>query len=239
MNIGNSFNTQSVNSVDQNRTNTEETLSKIGAVRELSGKDSANLITADSLFSQISTLTQNIQNENESIAMNQIAGTTLKNVGESVDKLNQLSVAYNNPILNESQKGFLQDEFQATVDFIKEAVDTTSYNGKSLFSSAQNLQIIGLDALDVENQESIPSLMEGLDTLNANIGSEINRSAVSIANSLSAVSNLTSSYANISEEPMDKKINDLASNQIKLESSLIAQNHQTEILQQRISSLLV
>ena len=94
MKIGNSFNTQTANHINQNRTNTQETLSKIGAVRELSGKDNASLIISNSLSSQISTLTQNIQNENESIAMKQIADSSLKNVYESADKLNELSVAH-------------------------------------------------------------------------------------------------------------------------------------------------
>ena len=239
MNIGNSFNTQATNYINQNKTNTEETLSKIGAVRELSGKDGANMITSNALSSQISTLTQNIQNENESIAMSQIADSSLTSVTEGANRLKELSVASNNAALNDTQKNFLKDEFQSTLNSMQETVDTTKYNGKSLFSSELNLEVSGLDGLSLDDQEGIEAFMSNLDELSSQIGSTMNKSEVSIANSLSAVSNLTSSYANISEEPMDKKINDLASNQIKLESSIIAQNHQTDIIQQRIESLLV
>jgi len=239
MNIGNSFNTQTINYMDQNKTNTEETLSKIGAVRELSGQDSADLIISDSLSSQISTLTQNIQNENESIAMNQMADSSVQALSQSTDRLNQLSVANNNAALNSSQEDALSSEFQATVDSMQDIVDTTQYNDMQLLSSSGSLEVSGLDSLSIDNQEGISSFASSLDSLSSTIGSNVNQSSVSISNSLSAVSSLTNSYANISEEPMDTKISDLKTDQIKLDSSILAQTHQTQMLQQRMTTLLV
>ena len=239
MNIGNSFNTQTINYMDQNKTNTEEPLSKIGAVRELSGQDSADLIISDSLSSQISTLTQNIQNENESIAMNQIADSSVQALSQSTDRLNQLSVANNNAALNSSQRDALSSEFQATVDSMQDIVDTTQYNDMQLLSSSGSLEVSGLDSLSIDNQEGISSFASSLDSLSSTIGSNVNQSSVSISNSLSAVSSLTNSYANISEEPMDTKISDLKTDQIKLDSSILAQTHQTQMLQQRMTTLLV
>lgn len=239
MNIGNSFNTHTTNYINENKTNTQETLSKIGAVRELSGQDNANLIMSNSLSSQISTLTQEIQNSNEAIGMMQIADSAVSNITKSTEKLNELSIRNNNAALNNDQKQMLQEEFQATKNAMKDIVDTTSYNGKSILSSEFNLEVTGIENLSIDDQDGIASFQEDLGSLSSEIGSVSNKNAVSVANSLSAVSNLTSSYANISEEPMDTKINDLATNQIKLESSIIAQNHQTQVLQQRISALLV
>ncbi len=239
MNIGNSFNTQTINYMDQNKTNTEETLSKIGAVRELSGKDGADLIISDSLSYQISTLTQNIQNENESIAKNQIADSSVQALSQSADKLNQLSVASNNAALNSSQRDALNSEFQATLDSMQDIIDTTQYNGMELLSSSESLGVSGLDSLSIDNQEGILSFASDLSSLSSTIGSNMNQSSVSISNSLSAVSSLTNSYANISEEPMDTKISDLKTDQIKLDSSILAQTHQTQMLQQRMTTLLV
>lgn len=239
MNIGNSFNTQTINYMDQNKTNTEETLSKIGAVRELSGKDGTDLIISDSLSYQISTLTQNIQNENESIAMNQIADSSVQALSQSADKLNQLSVASNNAALNSSQRDALSSEFQATIDSMQDIVDTTQYNGMELLSSSKSLEVSGLNSLSIDNQEGILSFASDLSSLSSTIGSNMNQSFVSISNSLSAVSSLTNSYANISEEPMDTKISDLKTDQIKLDSSILAQTHQTQMLQQRMTTLLV
>ncbi len=235
MQIGNSFNTQITNNINENRSNTQEALSKIGAIRELSGKDSANLIIADSLNSQITSLTQEIQNSNETIAMMQITDSAVTDLSKSTDRLNNLSVRNNNAALNSSQKQMLQQEFSATKKSMQNIVDTTSYNGKPLISS----DITTIDTLSIDNQNSIAEFKDVLDTLSSEVGAKTNQQEISIVNSLSAVSSLTSSYANVSEQPMDTKINNLSSNQIKLESSILAQNHQTKVLQQRISALLV
>ncbi|WP_024955468.1 flagellin [Sulfurospirillum arcachonense] len=251
MNIGNSFNSASTNYINQNKTNTEETLSKIGAVRELSGKDSANLISADALSLQISTLTQGIQNSNEAVGVLQIADAALSNISQNTSKLNELSVKSNNAALNSSQKEMIQEEFNATKDAIQDIVDNTSYNGKSLFNESlsfetgsgtitiPSLSVDGLDSVSMSEQESIEDFANAISSLQSDVGSSSQEFGVSIANSLSAVSNLTNSYENISEEPIDTKINDLEKNQIKLESSIIAQNHETQTLQQRVSALLV
>jgi len=238
MNIGNSFNTQTSNYINQNKTNTEQALSKIGAMRELSGKDTANLIVSNELASQISTLTQNIQNENESVAMYQTADSAVQGLSEGALKLNDLSVSLNNAALNDTQKNFLRNEFSSTVNSMQDTISQTSYNGKQLLSSELNLSVSGLDTVSIDNQNSITTLKQSLDSLSSDIGSHMNKSEVSVANSLSAVSNLTSSYSNISESPMDQKVNDFNKNQIKLESSIMAQVHQTQSLQQRMSALL-
>ncbi len=238
MKIGNSFNTQTSNLINQNKTNAEQALSKIGAMRELSGKDNASLIISNELSSQISTLTQNIQNENESIAMYQIADSSVQGLSEGALRLNDLSVSMNNAALNDTQKNFLKNEFQATVNSMQDNISQTSYNGKSLLSSELNLEVTGLGDVSIENQDSVNTLMQNLSSLSSDTGAQLNQSEVSVTNSLSAVSNLTSAHANISETPMDQKINDLNTNQIKLESSIMAQVHQTSALQQRMSVLL-
>ncbi len=238
MQIGSSFNTQILNHIDQNKTDTQEALSKIGAMRELSGKDNANLMIANSLNTQISSLTQEVQNSSETIGMMQIADSAVSNISQSADKLNTLSIRSDNAALNSDQQQMLQQEFKATKETMQDIVDTTSYNGQSLLSSGSSLQVTGLDELSIENQDGIASFKDGLDSLSSQIGANTNQHVASINNSLSTITNLSSSYANISEKPMDTKINNFEESQIKLDSSIIAQNHQTQMLQQKISTLL-
>lgn len=237
MNIGNSFNTQNLNYLNENRSNINEALSKIGAARELSGKDGAEYLVSNKLASQISTLTQSVQNENESIGMYQVADGALNALNDNAQRLNELSVSFGNGALNASQKNMLFEEFQATKDAMKSIAETTSYNGQSLMQG--DLSVDGISKLSIENQEGIDSFMQNLDALSSNVSANINKSEVSIANSLSAVSNLTSSNAEISEKPMDEKINDLKQNEIKLQSSVMSQVHQQELLQKRVAALLV
>lgn len=239
MKIGNSFNTQITNNINQNKTNTQEILSKIGSVKELSGKDNASLMISGSLNTQISSLTQEIQNSNNMVGMMQIADFAVSEMSKGSDKLNQLFIRNSNGILNSDQKEMLQKEFNATVDTMQSIVDSTSYNGKSLFSSEFNLEVNGLSELSIDNPESINAFTDELDVLNSQVSARTSEHEVSIANSLSAVSNLTNSYANISEEALDIKVSDLAANQIKLDASVLAQNHQNNVLQQRIATLLM
>ncbi len=240
MKIGNSFDTQSTNYLNQNKTNTQQALAKIAATRELSGKDGADYLLSSSLSSQIATISQSIQNENNSIAIYQSADSTLRSVYEGANKLNELSAASNNAALNASQQEMLTQEFNATKDAMQSAFDTASYNGTPLFNSAQfDLQTPSLQSVSIDDQESIDTFMKNLDNLSSQVGANITRSEVGITNALSSLSNLTSSYANVSEEPMDNKINDLKINELKLESSMIVQAHQNDIAQQRVSALLV
>ena len=80
---------------------------------------------------------------------------------------------------------------------------------------------------------------KGLSDVHSDIGASSQQFEVGIANSLSAISNLTSASAQIEETPMDEKINDFKQNDIKLEASLMVQAHQTDMLQKRVSALLV
>lgn len=251
MKIGNSFNTQALNDLNNHKTNTDSVLSKIAATRELSGKDSANLMIADSLNTQISSMTQGIQNSNEAIGMLQIADSTLQNLSQSADRLNELSVRQNNAALNSDQKAMLNQEFNATKEAMKDMVDNTTYNGKQLFGESMTfetgnskvvvnaLEVGDIDELDITDQSTIQQFVDSLSTTRSDIGSAMQKFEVGIANSLSAVSNLTSSKSMIEESPMDEKINDLSSNKIKLEASMLAQAHKNDQLQKRISALLI
>ena len=70
--------------MNQHKTDTEQTLAKIAATRELSGQDGATMINANQLDSQIATIiatmTQQVQNENTRIGMPQIADGALQGV---------------------------------------------------------------------------------------------------------------------------------------------------------------
>lgn len=239
MRISDSMNAQIQNSMFQNKSNTDNVLEKIAATRELSGKDSANLIIADNLSSQISTLTQQVQNANNSIAMYQVADSSLSSLQDGSNRLNELSVRYNSGILNADQQNMISEEFSATQTAMQDIVDQTSYNGQALLSEQFGLDISGISELSVDNQEGIQSFSEQISSLSTNVGSTMNSLEVNIANSLSAVSNLTAANAQISEQPMSQKINDLNSNELKLNSSIMAQVHNTQMMQQRMAALLV
>lgn len=238
MKISSSSNTQVLNSITQNKSNTDSVLEKIGATKELSGKDSASLIISDALASQISTLSQNVQNANETISMNQIADSSLQALQAGTDKLNQLSVRYNSASMNSDQKAMLQQEFTAVSKSMQDITDQTTYNGQNLLSSNYGLDVSGLGSLSISDQQGISNFSDTISSLSSVVGGRINSASSDITNSLTAVTNLSSANSQISETPMDQKIASLNSDQIKLTSSVLAQIHQNSVMQQNISALL-
>lgn len=228
------------NTITQQKNNTEAVLSKIGATRELSGKDNASLIIANTLNSQIASYTQQVQNENEKVGMLQIADGALSNISDNTLKLEELSVKYNNAILSSDQKNILKNEFQTTKNTIDDIASKTSYNGQSLFGASSPLQLssIATDKLSIDNQDSISALKEQVGSLFSDIGSSMHSAQSSINTLLTSANNASASYATISEQPMDVNINDFNTSNIQLQASMIAQSHQTQALQQQMATLL-
>ena len=228
------------NTINQQKNATETVLSKIGATRELSGKDNASLIIANSLNSQVASYTQQVQNENEKVGMLQIADGALSNISDNTLKLEELSVKYNNAILSSDQKNILKNEFQTTKSVIDDIASKTSYNGQALFGNNSPLQLssVATDKLSIDNQDSIAALKEQVGSLFLDVGASMQSSQSSINTLLTSANNASASYATISEQPMDVKINDINTSNIQLQASMIAQSHQTQTLQQQMATLL-
>lgn len=235
--LTNNFNTIASN---EHKTNVEQALSKIGAARELSGKDGANLISADLLNLQMNTMTQQVQNENVNISMLQIADSTLKGVSAGVDRLNELSVAFNNPALNEDQRSMLLNEFNQTKDAIGDMIEQTTYNGKSLFGggSALGLEAVKLESVEVGSLESVEELSDQVSSLFSNVASSFQKSEVGINNLLASISSTTASYAQSSQTPLDAIMNQFSQNNLGLTATTIASSHNSAILQQQMALLL-
>lgn len=238
MQVGNSFNTQTSNYVNDNKTGVEKALARIAATKELNGTDGASLILSNALSSQISSMTQSIQNSNDAIGMYQIADGALKALSIGSDTLGELSVRYNSDTLNASQKGSLEQAFTSVTKGMKDIMAQATFNGQNVLSSTLGLDASQLDSLSISNQQSVSDLQNNLTSLSSEVSSRTKSYEVGIANALSSVSNLTSANAQISETPLDKIISDLSQNQIKLDSSMMAQLHQTTLMQQQISTLL-
>ena len=238
MKISSSSNNQILNLISENKNNTDTTLEKIAAAKELSGSDSANLIISDALSSQISSLTQGVQNANETVSMYQIADSSLQALQSGTDKLNELSVRYNSASLNSDQKAKLQKEFDDISSSMQDIAAQTTYNGQNLLSSNYGLDISGMSELSVNDQEGIANFRENLSALSQTAGDQINAASSSITNSLTTITNLSSANSKVSETPLDQQIAQMKSDEIKLSSSVLSQIHQNSMMQQSISALL-
>ena len=111
MNVSSSSNTQVLNLITQNKSQTDMMLEKINATKEINGTDGATLVVSHTLASQMAALSQGVQNSNETVSMYQIADASVQAIQAGTDKLNDLSVRYNNATLGSEQKASLQKEF--------------------------------------------------------------------------------------------------------------------------------
>ena len=239
MKISSSSNTQVLNLITQNKSQTDLMLENINATRELSGKDGANLVVSDALSSQIASLSQGVQNANETIGMYQIADASIQAIQSGADKLDDLSVRFNNAALGTNQKAMLQKQFNDISTSMQDIATQTTYNGQNLLSSTYGLDVSGLNNLSINDQEGIANFRENLTALSSTISSQLNSASSTITSSLTAMTNLSSANAQISEKPLDQKIAEISSDQIKLTSSVLTQIHQNNMMQQNISALLV
>lgn len=226
--------------MNQHKTDAEQTLEKIAATRELSGKDGATMINANMLNSQIATMTQQVQNENARVGMLQIADGALQGIQQGSERLNELSVAYNNAALNSDQQAALSQEFADTRQAMNDIVTQTTYNGQNLFGSDSPLGLsdVALSEVSIESQDSVESLSENISSLFSDVGSATQEAQVSINNLLAGITSTTSSFAQTSETPMSQNINQFNQSNLGLTAATMAQTHNTAILQQQMAALL-
>jgi len=240
MQIGSSGNPLTSTVMNQHKTTTQESLANIAAARELGGKDGSNLITANMLNAQLATMTQQVQNENSTIGMLQIADGALKGVQAGAERLGALSAAYNNATLGGDQRAILEQEFNATRDAMSDMIGQTTFNGKPLFGSTSALGLgeINMGEVSLDNQDSIQALQDQVGGLFSEVGSASQGAQVAVNNLLAGISSTTSSYAQTSETPLGQKLNELSQSQTGLTASTLAQSHNMAILQQQMATLL-
>lgn len=237
------------NHINQNKDMADKTLSKIAAMKELDMSDSASRTIADSLNSQISGLTQGVNNANDGIAILQIADSVVMGLSQSADKLNAMSVRANGGILNDSQKGILQSEANALKDSMSQSIQDASFNGKDIFGSnfsfhtglsSVDVSVSKLDvnSLDISNQQSIEAFQKSLTSISSDIGSATNALSSSISSTLETVNDLSNSRENLEDSSLDTKVSDFQNSNVKLTASIMASIHSNDALQRNIASLL-
>jgi len=207
--------------------------------------DEASLqMLIDTIGSQISETTQQITNSNNSIAMLQIASSSLDSLSKMGDELNQLSVQYNSAALNSDQKSMIASQSEALKRSMNDVIDSTTFNGKNLFSSDAfesmnvDLSSIHISDISVDNQDSIKDFTTTLNSAFSSISSATNRE-ISNINNLSEKLVSQNSARSINEDTdIAENINNITNENIKLNASLIAQAHKQSVLASSMTNLL-
>lgn len=227
----------------------DRALEKIGIAVELGMQESASRSISDMLQNQISTMSQGLMNANDGVAMMQIAEGTLNSLSDQTQMLSDLSVRYNSASLNESQKEGLQGEFNRTVESMQQSIESTRFNGKSLFGSSSTLSLgnstisatipeLSPSILSIDNQNGIQSYRDSLAQTGSDIGSTTNalvRGSNTLLNQIAATS---AAKSQIADTDIASAIKDFQQSNMKLDMGQIVMAHQNDLLRQNITRLL-
>jgi flagellin len=246
LNAAQGFSLQQLNKTQDGQ---EKALDKIGAMRALSGTDSANLQIADSLRSNVSMLSQGVQNANEAVGMLQIADSALESVGEGANKLQELSVQMGNGALNDSQRSMLQKEADGIKTSMQDAIEGATYNGKNVFSGQMevnmgnevvqaNVEAPKMEPLSINDNTSVMRLAEQVSQARGNIGSATLAFDTAIKNSISQLNQQAKMESQLQDSDVMKHFNEL--NHLKLQENATAfsLSHNTDAMQKQMSYLL-
>ncbi|TWO22662.1 flagellin [Campylobacter hyointestinalis] len=231
----------------QNSSN--KALGNIAAQRALSGIDSANLVIGDSLLSQSNALSQGVNNANDAIGMLQIADGVLQNISSGADRLNELSVRSNNAVFGANERQAISSEANAIKTSISDSINSASYNGNSIFGgtlnfntgnsvTSINLSAPNINSVDVNNQNSIKSFMDSVNSLRSDIGSAQNGLMSGINSNLSAITSAKASESQLQNNDLANNVSDFTNANIKINSSTMMMAHNAQILQSQMANLL-
>lgn len=227
----------------------DKTLEKIAAATELKLEESSSRTISNMMQSNISSASQGLMNANEGISMMQIAGGTLTSLSEQTQKLNDLSVRYNNDALNESQKEVLQDEFNRTLESMQDSIESSSFNGKSLFGSNFTFSLgeesismstpeLATSSLSIESLYTIEMYRESLTQASSDIGSTTNALVSATDRLLNQITEISAAKSQIADTDTANAVKDFQQSDLKLDMSQIAIAHQNNMLRQNVTRLL-
>lgn len=204
--------------------------------------DPAGLSVAEQLIKASKGDTQAVSNLSDARGMLNIADGGMDRMSDILNRQRELSVQSSNGLLNDSQRGILNKEFQQLNEEIDSIVGKTEFNGKKLLEgnsytiqagTASDSQIeltigdmstaaLGTDSADISSatsaRNSIESIDKALNILNENrttIGAQSNRLDHSITNLQSTILNTTQALSNIADTDIAQTMSEYTANQTR------------------------
>lgn len=127
--------------------------------------DPAGLAIGQKMNAQITGISTASRNVQDAVSMVRTADGVLGNVSDITNRMNELAVQAGNGILNEEQRGALQQEYNQLAQEIDRIGRSTNFNGKQLFDGSTYTMQVGErngDVLDIKMGQMSASAL-GLD----------------------------------------------------------------------------
>ncbi|NPA72224.1 MAG: flagellin-like protein [Gammaproteobacteria bacterium] len=187
--------------------------------------DAAGQAIITALTSQINSQDMASRNANTGISLLQTADGASDTIGQSLQRMNELSLQAMNGTMNDSQRSMLNDEFQQNLEMINQVSQSTTFNGMNLLNGDNaNISIalgegssdltlanlttdgLNLSGLDITSAASASSALSGLTTAIEQLGSARSQFGAQQNGLSSAVNNLQSQ--NISNQANRSQMSD-------------------------------
>jgi flagellin len=213
--------------------------------------DAAGLAISEGLRSQIGGLKVAVRNAQDGVSLAQTAEGALTEVHSMLQRMNDLSVQYNNGTQSTESKAALQSEFDALKTEVGRIQDNTKFNGVALFDgTAKSFQtgyatsdtisitataagdfktaIGALDITAATNSDDVQAQITNVSKQRAELGAIQNRFEHTINNINTSVENLSASESRIRDTDMAQEMMNFTRSQILSQAgtAMLAQANQ-------------
>jgi flagellin len=183
--------------------------------------DAAGLAISEGLRSQVGGLKVAVRNAQDGVSVVQTAEGALTEVHSMLQRMNDLSVQYNNGTQNTDSQAALQAEFDQLQEEVTRIADNTKFNGVALFDgadlafqvgydNADTITVTGADALAavdtsaavITDSTTVQTAITAISTQRASLGAFQNRFEHTINSVNVAIENLSASESRIRDTDM-------------------------------------
>lgn len=210
----------------------------------------ASLPISEKMTSQEKGLEQGIENSQDAKNMINTAESALGNVGESLNRMRELTLQASNGILTDGDRTIIQHEIESLKSDISDSLRNTEFNKISLFEGVdasiqagansgqfRNIEIknttldnLGIKDLDVTQDTDIGAIDAAIEKVNesrSNLGAQSNVLSTTINSNAVARENTLSSQSKLDED-IAQKVSDIKKNQIMQQYSLQMQKKEMD-----------
>ncbi|MBW2056222.1 MAG: flagellin FliC [Deltaproteobacteria bacterium] len=189
--------------------------------------DAAGLAISEKMRADIRGFNQAVRNANDGVSMLQTAEGALNEISGMLTRMRELAEQAATGTVGTSQKGTLDQEFQALVSEINRIADATEFNGTKLINGAlsSGSATAATFQIGIGNNSSTDRLSIGISGMHA---ASIGLSGISIsatANALTALAAVDTAIANVASQR-----GDIGAVQNRLESTIANLNISAENL---------
>lgn len=149
--------------------------------------DVASLSVGTSLRTQVTTLRQALVNASQGSSLLQVADGALNQITDILQRQKSIAVQAGSGSLTDSERGFLNQEFQALASEIDRIVDSTTFNGVQLLAGGlgNSATLLNLDATTAavdfnaaDNSGAVAVVgIKAIQAYNVDTGAELNGNA--------------------------------------------------------------